>query len=202
VLPDLTRYLLQYKRLSIPHVGSFELVQYPPEYNVVDKVITPPRYQVRHDQSVSVTGHQIGFLASSNNSDEASVKRDLEILGEKIREIAGNTSFRWNGIGVLSLIAGRMKFENDFPDVPGLKFVSAQKVLRDNVEHLIRVGETETTVAHKPSTPLVSKKYVNRNRIGWIILILVILILGFILYRAHFNPMAAGLQWKVIGRSF
>jgi hypothetical protein len=202
VLPVLTRYLLQYKKLSIPHVGSFELVQHSPEFDVADKMITPPRYLIHHDPSVSITVHQIGFLASSVNSDEATVSRQLEDLGERIKEIAADTSFRWNGIGILSLIAGRMKFENDFPAVFGLSSVQAHKVLRENVEHSRMVGDRETAQPHARSVARSSKRSLISHRIGWIILAISILVIAFILYSQHFSPMGAGLQWKVIGQRF
>ena len=135
MLPDLTRYLLLYKKLCIPHVGTFEIVQQAPEYTVVDKLIHPPKFSVRHLPGEQLSEHQLDFIAAQSFNNIEAARHQLNILGNRIRDIAEKKTFNWKGIGALRVSSGRVNFENQFSSVEGFDTVSALKVLRENVEH-------------------------------------------------------------------
>ena len=62
MLNHLTTYLFHYKKVSIPHVGTIQIVQRPPQLDVVDKRLQPPFYLVEFKKEEDVTDHQIRFL--------------------------------------------------------------------------------------------------------------------------------------------
>lgn len=192
MLQELTRYLLQYKRLSIPHVGTFEVVQQAPEYNVVDKIILPPTYRVLHQHTETVSDHQLGFFASLDSSSFESAHDKLKRLGKNIRQRAEHNGFTWKGIGALSLRNGSLNFEDQLLSIEGLGTVPAHKVLRENVEHSRLVGDHQTTAVQKSK---------NRRRTwslslkwGWIILAIAVGLILFILIKNHFSPLGSGLK--------
>ena len=195
MLPDLTRYLLLYKRLCIPHVGTFEIVQQAPEYTVVDKLIHPPQYSVRHFPGEQLTEHQLDFIAAQSSNNLETARHQLYVLGNQIRDIAEKNTFKWNGIGVLRIISGTISFTNQFSTVEGFNTVSAHKVLRKNVEHSRLVGDEQTT------SVLTRKSFANNRwslslKWGWIILAVSILAIIIILFLHHFSPFGAGLKVK------
>lgn len=195
MLSDLTRYLLLYKRLCIPHVGTFEIVQQAPEYTVVDKLIYPPQYSVRHLPKEQLSDHQLEFIALSSQTNKESARHDLISFGNRIKTLAEKKSFIWNGIGALRFHGANFSFVNQFSSVEGLNTVNAHKVLRENVEHSRLVGDRQT------SSLISSSKVRNRRwslslKLGWIILAVAVLAIIFVLFKDHFNPSGAGLKLK------
>jgi hypothetical protein len=195
VLADLTRYLLLYKRLCIPRVGTFEIVQQAPEYTVVDKLIHPPRYSVRHLPTEQVTDHQLDYIAAQSSHNKETARNELNLLGDNIRYLADGKSFNWKGIGALRLKGGTINFENLFSTVEGFENIPAHKVLRENVEHSRLVGDRQTTSVLK-SKSLTNSKWALSLKWGWIILGLTLLVIVIILYMNHFSPFGAGLKLK------
>ena len=135
MLADLTRYLLLYKRLCIPQVGIFEIVEQAPEYTVVDKLIHPPTFSVRHFPGDQLSEHQLEFLATHSSQNLQSARQGLQALGSRIRQMAEKNTFQWNGIGALRWSSGTILFENGFSMAEGFEAITAHKVLRENVEH-------------------------------------------------------------------
>ena len=62
VFNQLTKYLVQYKRVSIPSVGTILLVQQPAQLNVADKIIEPPTVSAELREDVVVPEHQLKYL--------------------------------------------------------------------------------------------------------------------------------------------
>jgi hypothetical protein len=201
VLSLLTKYLLQYRRLSIPHVGTFELLQQSPEFNVVDKMILPPSFRLNWNNSDALPEHQISYIAATINADKESIKQDLDLFGKKFKSQVQKQPFNWNGIGTIKADNGTIDIDNEIK-VDGLESVAAHKLLRENAQHQVLVGDQEMTsqqVAHSLSQTGKKKAYVVW--IGWILFILTLLAIAFILYKNGFNPLSSGLKTKASGNS-
>jgi hypothetical protein len=195
VLADVTKYLLLYKRLCIPHVGTFEVVQQAPEYTVVDKLILPPQFSVRYHQQEQLSEHQLEYLAASVNSSKESAWDQLVHLGHRIRNRAEKKSFYWNGIGALTVNGNTVNFENNFAPVEGLSSVDAHKVLRENVEHSRLVGDKQTSSAVQGRS--VKKSWWTLPvKWAWIILAIAVVAILIILILYRFTPLATGLKLK------
>ena len=195
MLPDLTRYLLLYKRLCIPHVGTFEVVHQAPEYTVVDQLIHPPKYSVRHLPGEQMSEHQLEYFAAQSSNNKEAASQQLNALGNRIRALAEKKVFSWNGIGALRFNSGTIHFENQFSTVAGFESVTAHKVLRENVEHSRLVGDRQTT-AVQSSKSFVNRKWALPMKWGWIILGISILAIIIILILNNFSPFGAGLKLK------
>jgi hypothetical protein len=190
VLDQLTKYLLQYRRVSIPSVGTIQLVQKPPQLNVVDKVILPPSYSAQIIAEETIPEHQLNFLSATLKEERSGVLRSLTELGERLKARMQSEGFDWKGIGLI-----RQSGESVFVPAIALEPVPAERVLRQNAEHSVLVGDqhmTSTQIAGwKEGTVIESKRSIFVI-IGWILLLLSILFIVFILYQGKFRIISTG----------
>jgi hypothetical protein len=195
VLSLLTKYLLQYRKLCIPHIGTFEMLQNAPEFNVVDKLILPPSFQLHLLADDFVPEHQVHYLATSIRRDSKSVREELDMLGKKIKSKVQKQPFSLNGFGTISSVSDSVSFSAEPVAVYGFEPVSAIRMIRENVEHSVLVGDQQMTSRQVTDTLSQSgKKRSNAVLIGWILFILALLAIAFILYKEGFNPLSSGLR--------
>ena len=197
VLAILTKYLLQYRRLSIPHVGTFELVQQPAEFNVVDKLIQSPSFHLNWHGNDSLPEHQLSYLAACVQADKEKIREELDSFGKTFKKKVSHQAFSWNGVGTLSNKSGAVFIERENIKIVGLDAVPANKLIRENVQHSVLVGDHQMSsqqVTDTLASPAKRKSYAVL--IGWILFILAVLAIIFVLYKGEFNPLSSGLKMK------
>lgn len=198
VVSILTKYLLQYKRVSIPLVGSFEIKMKSAELNVADKKILAPQLVTEFSSADAVSEHQYQYFTASLNQDTASIVNELISFGERLKEKISGEAFKWNGVGTLKKRTGQIVFEPEAIDLASLNIVTADKVIRQNASHTVLVGErehsseeiTERLQAIQPT----ETSYLHT--IGWIVLILAILAIIYFIYTGSFSSLSSGSNWK------
>src|SRR5438309_4207600 len=99
MLEHLTRYLLQYKTVTVPNVGTLHLVQQGPRLSVADKRMEPPFYTVEIGLEKATSDHQLNFLRSLANNDNDAMAMKLELFGNSLRQKISNGGFDWKGLG-------------------------------------------------------------------------------------------------------
>lgn len=191
VFDYLTKYLLQYKRVSIPSVGTIQLVQLPAQLDIASKTIAPPSYRAElKNEDDDVSEHQLKFLASCLNNEKESICQSLDELGIRLKEKINGEGFEWKGIGVIH------PSNEEVAILPTalLEPVAAEKVIRQDAEHRVLVGDQ-----HLTSTQIVDlKEEKNESNhsllmvIGWVVLLLSILYIIFILWQGKFRMSAIG----------
>ena len=189
MIPLLTQYLLLYKRVSIPGVGSFELLPESPQYLVVDHVFTPPAFTASFSTDERVSDHQFRFCQSFAGSE------DLITFGSRLRESLSHTPFRWAGFGTLHAEGGRVSFEAEPLALPALEPVPARKVHRENVQHRHLVGDTH--MSSEQVTAVLNQTDHRRPLvivIGWVLLFLAITAVIILVYLGKLDPSSAGLR--------
>ncbi|HEX2608248.1 MAG TPA: hypothetical protein VHK91_12755 [Flavisolibacter sp.] len=197
VLTNLTKYLLQYKQLHVPHIGTLEIIQQSPEFDVVDKVILPPVYKVRLNDGGETTDQQIRFLSVQERKEPITVREELDQFGQKLKAALHQNAFSWKGVGILEKKGSQVHFSNDLIAVNGLGMVAAEKLIRENAEHAVLVGDQEMTSTEVHESRLPVKKARNYAVIiGWILFIVTLLIILYLLYRGNFQTGATGLQLR------
>ncbi|MFL5738955.1 MAG: hypothetical protein ACJ75B_01955 [Flavisolibacter sp.] len=194
VISILTKYLLKYRRVCIPHIGTFEIIQDSPRLNVADKKFTPPSFHVKHLHQDFVPEHQFDFCSPDPASKEK-VREELFSFGRDLREKIQQDPFSWNGFGTIRYAANEVIFEPHRIQLESLQGVPAEKVIRLNAEHSMLVGDREmtrrqvTSVLHQRKTILPLAQ-----TIGWILLVLALAAIAYILYREGFSPAATGIK--------
>jgi len=192
VLDLLTKYLLQYRKVSIPHVGTLEIIQKSAELNFIDRLIFPPVYEAYITKEVAIPEHQIHYLASVSKYDKEKIAVDLESLGEKLQKKFESGSFTWKGIGEIR--AANQAISIDTLLTP----ITAEKIMRSNADHSILVGDQERSSTELSEALLDSEDDVKKRSlvitIGWIVLVLTIAFIIYMLYIEGFTIYGAGLK--------
>lgn len=194
MLSLLTKYLIQHKKVCIPYVGMFEIVQQPPQLNVVDQIITPPAFTIKHWAKDAVPEHQFLFFASAENEKET-IEQELFSFGERLKNKIQQSSFHWKGFGTLHYVEDEIIFEAEEICCLSLQNIAAQKVLRENAQHQVLVGDKKMS-SNEIADALnqVQQKHDWYMIAGWTLLIIALLSILIILYFNHFEPAASGLH--------
>ena len=110
VLPILTKYLIQYRRVCIPHIGTFEIVQQSPQLRVADQMMTAPLFRTSFSSLNAVPEHQFSCM-ELDPAQEAQYKSELFSFGQHLRQKIQQEPFQWNGFGTLRVNANELVFD-------------------------------------------------------------------------------------------
>lgn len=144
---SLYQYFLKYKQLSLPGIGTFFLERTPASVNFPEKRLDAPVYSVSLQASGAAPSRSFfSWLgAALQVSERDAVIRFNDFAFELKKSILSGAKVNWKGIGQLSKgLAGDIKF------IPGVALmpespVPAEKLVRENAAHKVRVGEDERT---------------------------------------------------------
>lgn len=161
---ELYQYLLQYKQLPVPGIGTFLLERKPAVIDFPNKLVHPPVYSIALQSSQSSLSKRffnwLGY-ALNISEREAVVKFNDFAFGLR-KQISDGETINWNGVGTLNKgLGGEVKFNPAIPVIQQ-KPVPAAKVIRDKSEHMVRVGEDHKTSAEMTemlSQPTEKKSY-------------------------------------------
>jgi len=148
VYAELYQYLIQYKQLPVPGIGTFFLERKSAEGDFPNRKINPPSYTVLlHPTVHSASKNFFTWLASALDiSDREAVIKFNDFAFDLKRKISSGDAVKWNGVGILNQdSAGEIKFIPAINDLVLEEPVNAQKVIRKSAEHTVRVGEQEKT---------------------------------------------------------
>lgn len=199
VFKQLTNYLLQYRQVSIPSVGTIRLVRQPAQLDVAAKLITPPSYRTEIRSDDVIPEHQLAYLSAALQEEKVQVLDKLADLGQHLQRKVSESGFEWKGIG---WIGGSVDATAITPAL--LQPIPAERVMRQDAEHNVLVGDQEMTYTQmagkkeeivaaadsKPSLSII---------VGWVLLLLAILFIVFLLYQGKFRVGATGSKQSPIG---
>jgi len=200
VFPLLTKYLLLYKRVCIPCIGTFEIVQQSPQLSVGEKLFSPPSFTTRHLRHDAVPEHQFDFFASSAETEKEKLRQELFLFGENFRRRIQKDPFQWNGFGILRFSSNEIVFEPLPIKLPSLASLPAEKIIRENVQHSVLVGDQQMT--SKQVNEVLNKASHKKPlflTIGWILLIVALITIIILLYFGKFQTTVSGLKSSVVG---
>jgi predicted nucleic acid-binding Zn ribbon protein len=167
-----------------------------PQLDVADKRISSPVYITQYKKTDEVPDHQFRFLSNGRGEND-SFMEELFSFGEKLKRKIQNSPFHWKGFGTLRFSSNELLFEPDNIELDGLQPVPAQKVLRENVQHNMLVGDQEMT--SQQVTEVLNKVESKRPWfmvLGWIVLILAVIAIIILLYMKNFQTTSTGLQLR------
>ena len=109
MLQQLTDYLLHFRRVSIPELGTIELVQQPATLDIANKVIYPPYYKAVFSEKQDGAAHQLQYLQGVLGT-EAAVPEQLRLVGAEMKRKMQQQPFTWQGIGTFEYAADKVSF--------------------------------------------------------------------------------------------
>jgi hypothetical protein len=141
-----------------------------------------------------VPDHQLLFLCASGAPRERA-RADLFSFGEQLKSRIEKEDFCWNGFGSLRFKANELVFEPEFIRLESLQKIQAEKVMRQDAEHSMLVGDREMTSTEMITS--LSLKFRRRSLvmvIGWILALIAFIAIIILLYLGKFQTTAAGLR--------
>ena len=196
VLNLLTKYLFQYRTVTIPHVGTIQIVQHTPQLDVVDKVILPPGFSAQIKSEEKISAHQLNYLNGFLQKEDGLILEDLQQFGSQFNDKIKNEGLDWSGVG-------RFDKNTQVFSIPveGLAAVTAERVMRNNPDHQVLVGDRQTSslqlAEEKNFNPFEGKPRFSLVTIGWILLALSVVAIAILFYQGKFSVHSGGSRMKI-----
>lgn len=192
---ELYQYLLQHKKLSVPGIGTFLLNRQPAVSDFPNRQIHAPSYSISLSSDVQPVSTQLynwlGAVAGTTSRD--AVVRFNDFSFDLKNKINDGDEIDWTGVGTLSKgLAGDVKFIPHTPSVTE-EPVTAEKVIREKAEHMVRVGEEQKT--SEEMTALLTKEESSKSY--WWVWAAAIALLALLFIGWHFSEH--GLDVDAVG---
>lgn len=183
---ELYQYLLLHNKLPVPGIGTFLLEKFPARMEFSNKRINPPAYTI--SLTVETALPPSGFFKWLANSLQVGEREAVVSFNDFVfdmkKKVDNGDCINWNGVGAITRgLGGEVKFSSAVLSLSPETPVSAYKVIRENAEHLVRVGEehkTSTEMAEMLSQSAVKKSY-------WWAFALAIALLAFVFIGWYFS---------------
>jgi nucleoid DNA-binding protein len=144
----LYQYLVRNNRVSLPGLGTFFVEQVPAKIDIVNKSIVAPSYTFRLDRANDFSGKNffVWLANAAHISEWDAIKKLSEFAFEVRKAIQQGNKVIWKGVGVLRPgQPGEIKFEPEKKNFVFEQQVVAEKVIRENADHRMLVGDKEKT---------------------------------------------------------
>lgn len=146
----LYQYLIQHRELPVPGIGTFLLERKSAEVDFPNKSINPPSYIVtmQPGSHLPEKGFFNWLAQALGISDREAIFRFNDFAFEMKKQISDGAIIKWNAVGTLVKSPGAdAKFTPLAAELVVEKTITAEKVIREKSEHMVRVGEDEKTSA-------------------------------------------------------
>ncbi|MBZ5855728.1 hypothetical protein [Flavihumibacter profundi] len=186
----LNNYLYQHKSISIPGLGTLHMDRVPARTDFVNRQILAPSYTFRFDQYFDAPDKEFfGFLASHKQvPDYEAMKWYNEFSYDLRTKIRNHEEAAWEGLG--SFVAdenGGIFFKADPSLELRMKPVVAERIIRNNIEHQILVGDVERTSTEMPE--LLTETFVEKESWWTYAIIIAAVALSICCYQLFTNGM-------------
>ncbi len=183
----------------MPGIGTFLLNRQPAVADFPNRKIHAPVYTISlSEEAMPVSTQFYNWLgAISGTSSREAVVRFNDFTFELKKQINEGAEISWNGMGILSKnLAGDIKFAPG-ESHPEEQAVTAEKVIREKAEHMVRVGEDQKT--SEEMTALLTKEEATKNY--WWVWAAAVALLSLLFIGWHFSKHgldAVGNQTKLL----
>ena len=194
MIDTLNNYLVQHKSISIPGLGTIYVERIPAQTDFVNKQILPPSFHFRFDRFFD-SPHKdfFTFLAKKKNiADYEAIKLYNEWALDFRNRIRNNEVIEWDGVGRLEQESSGDVVFHPYSAIPShLKPVFAERVVRNNAQHTMLVGDKETT--NVEMTELLSEEtFVEKE--SWWIYALIIAAVALVAIFFYFNSNGMNIE--------
>jgi hypothetical protein len=144
----LYRFLIKYKKLDLPGIGAIALRLQPSISEFTDRHFSPPGYFFTLEKEDEIPrGKLFSWLASHFSvTDSEAVIQFNEFIFDLTRKLKEGKEIHWQKVGSFQKeLTGEIKFTSVKEELHWLENVPGQKIIRNNVEHRMLVGEVEKT---------------------------------------------------------
>lgn len=195
---SLYEFLLLYKKISLPGIGTISLCQTPAQHDYANKQFTAPTSFFAIDPGNDKPSKKLfDWLSSSLNITEWEAIRSVNDFSFDLKKkISEKGEASWEKIGVIRRDdKGDLKLDAQNILLLSEPPVTAEKVIRVKAEHIVLVGEKEKTSVEMEEYLAESPAKKNYSwLIAVILVILAVMFIGWYFSEKGFSTSAAGNQ--------
>lgn len=172
----ITSYLLNKGHLSLKGIGTFQLKSIPARLDFPNRLLHAPQTELEFSVLSSGDEGFIEWLQGKLQISAEKIKQQLDIFLQQFhQQISNSNSVEWKGIGSFIKTENNvLQFQPLFEIFTGDP-VKAERIIRKDAEHVVRVGEDEKT--SKEMEELLSVRSKRKIQMWWIAA-LVLFLLG------------------------
>ncbi len=140
------RYLSFRKRLSLPGIGTFSVEQLPARLDFPNRLLHAPQSLLHFSSTAQPDEEFEHWLIEELHTSPVAVKEQQQIFMAGFHQMLSEKNrVEWKGIGSFTKDENKILHFTSAFESEVTEPVKAEKVIRKNAEHLVRVGEDEKT---------------------------------------------------------
>jgi hypothetical protein len=216
---SLYRFLIKYKKIDLPGIGTIALQTQPAQSEFVSRSFLAPAYLFTLEkarltasadtneknpvgQGKETQSKLFSWIAANNNINEReAVGQFNDFVFDLKKELESGKKITWSGVGIFQKeMSGEIKFEGKKKELQFLEEVVAKKVIRENAEHTMLVGEVEKT-STQMTEMLSGDMVIKEKRSYWwvwplAVIIVILIFLGWY-FSEHGTSSSTGNNHKI-----
>jgi hypothetical protein len=201
---SLYRFLIKYKKVDLPGIGAIALQTQSAQSEFVSRSFLPPAYFFTLEKERDIPlGKLFSWIAADNNiSENEAADQFNDFISDLKKELEAGKKITWSGVGIFQKEpAGEIKFEGNKKELPFLEPVIAKKVIRENAEHTMLVGEVEKTSTQMTEI-LSGDTVIKEKRAAWWLwplaaIIVILIFLGWYFSQHGISSSSTGNNHKI-----
>jgi len=140
------KYFALHKTVSLPGIGSFTVETQPAKLDFIEKSLHAPLYHIRYNKYDKADENFYAFLSRETGVDETDAYGNFNNFLQQLKEqLDTDHLVMLEGIGTLTKNALGYSFVGDETVQKYFPNATAEKIIREDAEHKVMVGETERT---------------------------------------------------------
>lgn len=194
----LYEFLILNKKLSLPGIGTISLLQKSPQLDFGNKELSPRSYYFAIESANDQPSKRLfDWLSSAIGITEwDAIKLINDFSSALKKKLSESGEVNWENVGTIRRDdKGQLMLDSQTIELQSERPVPAEKVIRENVQHTLLVGEQEKSSAEMEE--YFAEVPVKRNYIWLIAVILTvmaIMFVGWYFSEKGFAPSSAGNQ--------
>jgi phosphoribosyl 1,2-cyclic phosphodiesterase len=155
------KYFALNKKVVLPGIGSFMAEMQNAKLDFINKTLQAPLHTIRYDQNNSADEKFYNFLSKETGLNETEAANNFNHFANELKEqLKVNHVLELKGIGTLTKNASGYSFDANNTLQDFFPEIAAERVIRQNAEHTVKVGEHHktSTQMHKELQQRVVKK--------------------------------------------
>ncbi len=181
----ITSFLVQTHECSLPRIGRIRIVNVPAKMDTIHKKMSPPGEQIIFTQKDENNARGLPkYIANKKNITEAEAGEQLDAWClATLAKLEHGEKITFKSVGSLGKKEpGSIYFERE-QSVPFFESLAAERVIHENADHAVLVGDKETT-SSAMNQYLKEEEEVKRS--GWKIAAAVLLVIALAILFIHF----------------
>jgi nucleoid DNA-binding protein len=140
------KYFALNRSVSLPGIGSFIVETQNAKLDFIDKTLYPPVHSIRFDKRDVHDEKFYHFLSRETGVEETNAIENFKQFSTELKtRLENDHALTLEGIGTLTKNKFGYEFVEDNTIQKYFPVITAERIIRQNAEHTVKVGEQERT---------------------------------------------------------